>query len=535
MTLWTCWSIPVTSIDPVDDPKIPSKNPEPPLIKHKTSSSHSNWFQKYILLQRIRHGALAWSGCSLFASLLIWFEPGSYSFGSLLSLSFFFLILSSVWTFFRVNKEGCLKKLGGTYSNLTEKLRTQFDLDRDTEIFFIDKRISEQEESRQIYQKYFKEKHEQELLDSIRRYSPKPGWISAIAFSMIVQAMLAGFFFMEQNPASGGGAFSPTEEGKAESYRILFPAYLKRSAQKYQNLPEQLSTPLGSQLEMSWIEIPFSKDSSYFVNPKGKIPLQWTERGQQILARLTPEYSGILKLGWESREIPWKVIPDQKPVLKVQWPQIKHIFDSSQMAVQVFAEDDHALHQVQLHYQVQQTGGRYKEILQSYEEDYKTYSENYVWDLSMTPLRAGDSVMVWIEASDRDLLNGPNSSVSEKFFFQLESQSEYHKKILARFNRMHSSMQDLMGKLDLQMVEDTDLLESQIISEMKTLREDASHDLLLSGPLKAFPVEIEMQLNFYRRQRQLLEKPECVREQMTPMSEEEYRKRLKIIETCLSN
>ena len=47
--------------------------------------------------------------------------------------------------------------------------------------------------------------------------------------------------------------------------------------------------------------------------------------------------------------------------------------------------------------------------------------------------------------------------------------------------------------------------------------------------------EIEMQLNFYRRQRQLLEKPECVREQMTPMSEEEYRKRLKIIETCLSN
>ena len=138
MTLWTCWSIPVISIDPVDDPKISSKNLEPPLIKHKTSSSHSNWFQKYILLQRIRHGALAWSGCSLFSFLLIWFEPGSYSFGILLSLSFFFLILSSVWSFFRVNKEDSLKKLGGTYSDLVEKLRTQFDLDRDTEIFFID-------------------------------------------------------------------------------------------------------------------------------------------------------------------------------------------------------------------------------------------------------------------------------------------------------------------------------------------------------------------------------------------------------------
>ena len=96
-------------------------------------------------------------------------------------------------------------------------------------------------------------------------------------------------------------------------------------------------------------------------------------------------------------------------------------------------------------------------------------------------------------------------------------------------------MKKLMGKLDLQSIEDTDLLETKIISEMKTLREDASHDLLLSGPLKAFPAEIEMQLNFYRRQRQLLEKPECVKNQMVPSTEEEYRERLESIEACLSN
>ena len=44
---------------------------------------------------------------------------------------------------------------------------------------------------------------------------------------------------------------------------------------------------------------------------------------------------------------------DQKPILKVNWPQLKYIFDSSRMKIQVFAEDDHALHQVVLHYQVQ--------------------------------------------------------------------------------------------------------------------------------------------------------------------------------------
>ena len=44
-----------------------------------------------------------------------------------------------------------------------------------------------------------------------------------------------------------------------------------------------------------------------------------------------------------------------------------------------------------------------------------------------------------------------------------------------------------------------------------------------------------MQVNFYRRQRQLLEKPECVKNQMEPSTEEEYRERLESIEVCLSN
>ena len=75
------------------------------------------------------------------------------------------------------------------------------------------------------------------------------------------------------------------------AYRILFPAYLKKTPQQYQTLPEELSTPLGSQLEMSWMDPPFQKDESYFVNSRGRIPLQWSERGPQILARLTPENS----------------------------------------------------------------------------------------------------------------------------------------------------------------------------------------------------------------------------------------------------
>ena len=536
MTLWTCWSIPVTSIDPFDDPKTHFNTSYPISESQKTSGSHQDWLNKYILLQRIRHGTLTWSGCSLFLSLLIWFEQGIYSFENLLFLSFFLLIISSVWSFFRVNEETCLQLLGKNHTKLTEQLRTQIDLDQNIEKDFRGEKTAEEKNSRIIFNQYFKEKHQLELLDSIQHSSPKTGWISALSFSLILQVVLAGFFIMGEEPAHGVHTLLTIKKSPVESYRILFPAYLKLPPKQYQKLPEKLSTPRGSQLEMSWNEVPFSKESSYFKNPQKQIPLQWFERGEQTLARYTPENSGILKLGWESREIPWKVIPDQKPILRVQWPEeIKHIFDSSQINIQVFAEDDHALHQVLLHYHLENTEYRNKEILQSYEEEFKTYIENYEWDLSMTPLLAGDNVTVWVEASDRDFLNGPNLSVSKKFVFQLESRSEYHKKILARFEKMNLSMQDLMDKLDLQMVEETDLIESQIISEMETLREDVSHDLLLSESLKDFPKEIERQLNYYRLQKQLLNKPECIQDKMVPTNEKQYRKQLEQIETCLSN
>ena len=138
MTLWTCWSIPVTSIDPLHDPKISKENSEQASTLDELACSHRNWFQKYLLQQRIRHAALAWSGCSLFSSLLIWFQPESLSSGLLLFLSFFFLLLCCAWTWFRINEEDALKKLRISHSGIAEKLRTQFELDQNDLSSFLD-------------------------------------------------------------------------------------------------------------------------------------------------------------------------------------------------------------------------------------------------------------------------------------------------------------------------------------------------------------------------------------------------------------
>ena len=158
MTLWTCWSIPVTSIDPLHDPKISPENSEQAPTLDELPGSHRNWFQKYLLQQRIRHAALAWSGCSLFSSLLIWFQPESLSTGLLLFFSFFFLLLCCAWTWFRINEEDALKKLGISHSGIAEKLRTQFELDQNDKTSFLDGNNGETQDPEKVFQEYFKKK-----------------------------------------------------------------------------------------------------------------------------------------------------------------------------------------------------------------------------------------------------------------------------------------------------------------------------------------------------------------------------------------
>ncbi len=173
MTLWTCWSIPVTSIDPLHDPKISPENSEQASTLDEPLGSHRNWFQKYLLQQRIRHTALAWSGCSLFSSLLIWFQPESLSSGLLLFLSFFFLVLCCAWTWFRINEEDALKKLGISHSGIAEKLRTQFELDRNDQTSFLDGSSGETQDPEKVFQEYFKKKHQQNSWSQSEEFLPR--------------------------------------------------------------------------------------------------------------------------------------------------------------------------------------------------------------------------------------------------------------------------------------------------------------------------------------------------------------------------
>ena len=64
-------------------------------------------------------------------------------------------MICCAWTWFRINEEDALKKLGISHCGIAEKLRTQFELDRNDETSFLDGNNGETQDPEKVVSKSF--------------------------------------------------------------------------------------------------------------------------------------------------------------------------------------------------------------------------------------------------------------------------------------------------------------------------------------------------------------------------------------------
>ncbi len=408
-------------------------------------------------------------------------------------------LLAASWllALHKIDQDHCLRLIKTGNPRLGEALRTQFELDRSNEPsgsepapFFLSAG------------QYFRKRHLDEVSAHIRdTLPPNTGWRSAVLAAVLVQVMLGGLSWWNAHGGRNTVLFPRDISSQAQSIRILYPAYLHKPPLQLDVLPKRLNTPLGARLEIFRDEKPKSLAFMQFVSDNDVISVQWSRQGMGWTASLTPESSGTLRFDEDPGSIEWEVAPDQKPLLKVNWMDIPHVFDDSNLFVEIYAEDDHGLHQVVLRYQVEGEPRIMREILQSYEVPFAHYRESYDWDLSRTPLRAGDVVTVWVEASDRDNLNGPHISLSGSYQFHVESRLAYHSAVLKQFEHLKREMRDLLELLDLQALPDTTIRETRILADLERLGRDVVHDALLTPLLRQFPRELYAQLQWFQQER----------------------------------
>ncbi len=455
------------------------------------------WFDQYCRNLRLQFAGRSCIGavCLLFASLLL--QSPILPFLNFFLGSFAILVVCIIGSWLLHRPAYCLQKLYRQDPTFAEALHSSLQFREKPPV----------SRTANIFLKRF-EKQLLECLEAEETHKLLPPWrtLAGVALSLQIVVWVGGWwlprYLVNQGPTVAEALQIP------HSYRILYPAYLKRDSKVFAVLPNELQIPAGSRLEI-FLErgLPDSDQSAYRPIQGESQPLQWVPQQRRWRSALTPLKTGTLFLEWRQQSIAVEVIPDLNPTVTVLWPPDKYIFDLSQLKVELEAKDDYGLHQILLRYSNESTGTIEREIIQSFEGDFKIYKESYFWELSATPLRAGDNVTAWIEVSDSDTFQGPNVTQSEKFRFKVRSQREFHEYILRLFREVDRELRDLLSVLDRQLVVETTDQENLIEELLNFLQEEANYDRLLSDSLRGFIGELRFQLQYYQRKREQLAVP----------------------------
>ena len=455
------------------------------------------WFDQYCRNLRLQFAGRSCIGavCLLFASLLL--QSPILPFLNFFLGSFAILVVCIIGSWLLHRPAYCLQKLYRQDPTFAEALHSSLQFREKPPV----------SRTANIFLKRF-EKQLLECLEAEETHKLLPPWrtLAGVALSLQIVVWVGGWwlprYLVNQGPTVAEALQIP------HSYRILYPAYLKRDSKVFAVLPNELQIPAGSRLEI-FLErgLPDSDQSAYRPIQGEFQPLQWVPQQRRWRSALTPLKTGTLFLEWRQQSIAVEVIPDLNPTVTVLWPPDKYIFDLSQLKVELEAKDDYGLHQILLRYSNESTGTIEREIIQSFEGDFKIYKESYFWELSATPLRAGDNVTAWIEVSDSDTFQGPNVTQSEKFRFKVRSQREFHEYILRLFREVDRELRDLLSVLDRQLVVETTDQENLIEELLNFLQEEANYDRLLSDSLRGFIGELRFQLQYYQRKREQLAVP----------------------------
>ena len=455
------------------------------------------WFDQYCRNLRLQFAGRSCIGavCLLFASLLL--QSPILPFLNFFLGSFAILVVCIIGSWLLHRPAYCLQKLYRQDPTFAEALHSSLQFREKPPV----------SRTANIFLKRF-EKQLLECLEAEETHKLLPPWrtLAGVALSLQIVVWVGGWwlprYLVNQGPTVAEALQIP------HSYRILYPAYLKRDSKVFAVLPNELQIPAGSRLEI-FLErgLPDSDQSAYRPIQGESQPLQWVPQQRRWRSALTPLKTGTLFLEWRQQSIAVEVIPDLNPTVTVLWPPDKYIFDLSQLKVELEAKDDYGLHQILLRYSNESTGTIEREIIQSFEGDFKIYKESYFWELSATPLRAGDNVTAWIEVSDSDTFQGPNVTQSEKFRFEVRSQREFHEYILRLFREVDRELRDLLSVLDRQLVVETTDQENLIEELLNFLQEEANYDRLLSDSLRGFIGELRFQLQYYQRKREQLAVP----------------------------
>lgn len=227
---------------------------------------------------------------------------------------------------------------------------------------------------------------------------------------------------------------------------LQYPAYTKIPARAVNGITD-VQVPEGTRITWT-INAQHTDDIEvlWSATVKEKIDGHQGEYTFQKEVKVNESYQILIGNQHQKEDVPAQyeieVVKDEVP--QIQLERLSHEEDDRQLVLSGLASDDYGLSSLQFIAQIIDDKGEIKtqqiKNLPINHQNTASYFEHY-FDIKSLHPQSGEKIRYFIQATDNDGINGPKSTRSEVFEFQIQSQSEMEAELKEHSQEVNKSLQ----------------------------------------------------------------------------------------------
>jgi hypothetical protein len=237
--------------------------------------------------------------------------------------------------------------------------------------------------------------------------------------------------------------------------RLAYPSYLGREATLLED-PREITAPAGTTLELT-VKPRFAAERGRIIAHPRTLPLTAAEGGV-LQGKLSLHSEADLHIELEShgvryedpRAIALHVTPDATPTVHIDEPRNGSLAPPGEViSLRFVASDDVGVANVQLHARVADGGAeKLRQLFSAIDDggplrEVRSGAEIVPEELGA---REGDTLVIWLEARDADLVSGPHVGKSQEISLEVARPGEGLSEFIPSLQQIADGAVDLLGR-----------------------------------------------------------------------------------------
>lgn len=237
--------------------------------------------------------------------------------------------------------------------------------------------------------------------------------------------------------------------------RLSYPSYLGREPTTLEN-PREITAPAGTTFELT-IKPRFAAERGRIIANPHTLPLTAADGGT-LQGKLSLHTEADLHIEVENhgvryedpRAIALHVTPDATPIVHIDEPRNASLAPPGEViSLRFVASDDVGLANVQLHARIADGGGeKQRQLFSAIDEGGPQREVRSGAEIAPEELgaREGDTLVLWLEARDADLVSGPHVGKSQEISLEVARPGQGLSEFIPSLQQIADGAVDLLGR-----------------------------------------------------------------------------------------